>query len=608
MSYTFDQIREFVVLMQAQQGPIFAKMRDILIRYDGDWVLPVPDLSNEPKMPMLTPNLIGEAIDSVAMRAATQKPRIVSPPIDFGKTEGVRSRAYGDIRSSILAATWEASRWDLLKRRWFRHLTAYATSAVLVMPDVKQGMPRLKVCDPLGTYVQPRANEDLTDPDYIAVVKRFPGAEVRQRWTAACDEHGGPVTKRSLDKLWEVVEWYDAEEVVWGLIGPIEQWGDHIVPEYARAVGSPSMELLRMPNRAGMVPAVAPQNVSLGKSGSRIGAMLGNVDYQNKLMALALAAQEKAVFPDTYVLGRMGMEPQMIDGEWKDGRTGDVNRLMDTETIGVLRTTPDPTTGQMIDRLERNFRTSTNFVPQFGGETYGALRTGRGIDAMSSIALDPRIQELHEIAEAYLSTMNKAILATYKGYWGSKQYSMYRGRGNSQRLVEFVPNTHIETLENSVRYTIAGADAMQLTQILGSLYGAKAISRRTFRDGHPYIDNADEEDTLVREEELAEALMQTVMQQVQTGAMPPVVITMLRKQLLAGHDIFRAVELVDEELSRRQATPAPAPEEGMVGAPEAMPGMAGGPAMAQQPGPPEAQVNVPQGAARMRQLMQVMGG
>ena len=323
-------------------------------------------------------------------------------------------------------------------------------------------------------------------------------------------------------------------------------------------------------------------------------------------MALHMVAQEKAVFPDVYVIGRQGLQPNLTNGPWKDGRTGEINMVMDADHIGVLHTAPDPTTGQMVDRLERNLRTSTGLVPQMGGETYGALRTGRAIDALGGMAVDPRVKELHKVTEAYQPTLNKAIINTYKGYWPNKQYSMYCGSGNGRTLVNFTPAEHFETDENSVSYLIAGADGAQLTQILGSLYGAKLISRRSARDGHPYIGNADQEDQQVREEELEEALMQAVIQQVAAGQMPPQVAIMVRNELAKGKDIFTAMEKVDAKLREMQATPQPTPD-GMTAPPGAMPGMMGGPAAAQAP-QEQQQVTVPGDVTRMRQLQQAMGG
>jgi hypothetical protein len=338
--------------------------------------------------------------------------------------------------------------------------------------------------------------------------------------------------------------------------------------------------------------------------------MLGNVDLQARLMALDILAQEKAIWPDMYAIGRSGGMPRIIGGQWKDGREGEINLLQDVESIGQIRSTPDIRTTQTIDRLERNFRTSTGLVPQFGGETYGALRTGRGMDAMAGMAVDPRIQELHEISEAWLPHLNSAILATYKAYWPDKKYSMYSGWAGDKGIVTFTPQEHIELLDNTVSYNLPGADVMQQTQILGSLRGAKAISGRTFRAMHPYIDDHEAEERLVQDEDFDDALRQSVLQKLLTGELPLIASTMIKKYLAAGKDIFDAVAMADDEMRKRQASEAPPAPEGMVAPPETMPGMAGPPEqmMAMQ----QAEAQAPQAPenprANMQQLLQAMRG
>jgi hypothetical protein len=606
MTYQWSQIVEAVRLMQSDQGPLFQRMRDILIRYEGEWVMPMVDLKNEPKMPQLTPALVGEAIDQIALRASSVAPTIFSPPMQFNKDRGKGSRAYGATRAQIINATYEQSRWSLGRRRYYRHLTAYHTAAIVVIPDMVAKMPRIEVRDPLSSYVEPMANESLRDPNYACFVTRHSGAFLRDRFPKTKSENGGPIGTRDVTGLWDIVEWYDHEDVVWGLLGPCEtQTQTFSTNHMYNTTVAPDLELARLHNYAEMPPVCVPHNVSLGRIASRIGSLLGNIDLQAKMMALNIVAQEKAIFPDTWVIGSKGSEPKLVHGEWKDGRSGEVNIIEDADAVGVLRSTPDPTTGQLIDRLERNFRTSTSLVPQLGGETYGALRTGRGIDALSSMALDPRVQELHEVTEAYLPMLNRGILATYTGYWPSKKYSMYCGYANNRKLVEFVPSEHIETLENSVSYYISGADVMQLTQVLGSLYGAKAISRQTFQEQHPMIGNADAEAAQTREEELEAAVMAGLTQQVMTGALPPTILAMVAKKLKDGLDVFSAVELIDTELRKLQATPAPPPEEGMTAAPETMPGLTGGPAADQQPGA-APEIAPPANAGAMRQVMAAM--
>lgn len=607
---TFDEITRIVKDLQMQQGPVLNRMKDILDRYDGDWILPMPDIDKEPNLPPLTPALIAEAVDNMAMRAASVRPNNIFPAIDPMKDNGRRSREYADKRRKIVAATYSNSKWNLGRRRYYRQLAAYHTCSLVVIPDFVAGLPRIEIRDPLGTYTEPTANEELRQPEYVAFVTRHSAEFLRRVYPSSRQENGGPIHKDDFRELWECVEWYDLEQTVFGIIGPV--WDDRRMSN-ERPWITPWQQLSpSYPNRIGMMPAVVPHNVSLGRIASRIGSMLGNVDLQARLMALDILAQEKAIWPDMYAIGRSGGMPRIIGGQWKDGREGEINLLQDVESIGQIRSTPDIRTTQTIDRLERNFRTSTGLVPQFGGETYGALRTGRGMDAMAGMAVDPRIQELHEISEAWLPHLNSAILSTYKAYWPDKKYSMYSGWAGDKGIVTFTPQEHIELLDNTVSYNLPGADVMQQTQILGSLRGAKAISGRTFRAMHPYIDDHEAEERLVQDEDFDDALRQSVLQKLLTGELPLIVSTMIKKHLSAGKDIFDAVALADDEMRKRQATEAPPAPEGMVAPPEAMPGMAGPPEqmMAMQQAQAEAQApQAPENPrANIQQLLAAMQG
>jgi hypothetical protein len=621
--YDWDHIRQCVARMQEDQGALMARMRDILFRYEGDYVIPMIDVENEPKMPKLSPALIGEAIDQTALRAASVAPTVSSPPLEYNKLTGKGSREFASLRSEAINACYERSRWKLGLRRYYRHLSAYHTASIVVTPDFDNEIPMIDVRDPLCSYVEPAAAESVRDPKYVGFVNRYSGKFLRHTFPASMSEYGGPITPQETTRLWEVLEWYDCECQVWGLLGPCDPYGVHINADlqkytseidtsnggwrYQSAGSRANMELARFHNKLGFPPGVMPHNVSLAGICSRIGAFLGNVDLQDKLLGLFTLSQEKAIFPDTYILGENGKTPELENDTWLDGRTGDVNKIRDASAVGVLRTTADPMTGQLLDRLERSFKTSNSLIAPQGGETYGALRTGRGIDSLASIALDPRIQELQEITEAYLPNMNKAILGTWKVHWGSKSYSMYCGYGASRKLTNFTPNEHFETFENSVTYFKAGADVMQLTQILGSLLGADTMSQRTFMENHPFIGNADLEMEQIRVEKLERAIIEALQQQVVAGQLPPTILAdLLEAMRKPNADLAKVIKKLDQDLRELQATPAGPPPEGMQAPPEAMPGLTGGPAADQAP--LATPIQTPVGSSNMRQLMQTMAG
>jgi hypothetical protein len=185
---------------------------------------------------------------------------------------------------------------------------------------------------------------------------------------------------------------------------------------------------------------------------------------------------------------------------------------------------------------------------------------------------------------------------------------MYSGWAGDKGIVTFTPQEHIELLDNTVSYNLPGADVMQQTQILGSLRGAKAISGRTFRAMHPYIDDHEAEERLVQDEDFDDALRQSVLQKLLTGELPLIASTMIKKYLSAGKDIFDAVAMADDEMRKRQASEAPPAPEGMVAPPEAMPGMAGPPEqmMAMQQAQAQGQQGQENPRDKMAAILQAM--
>jgi len=583
--YSFEEIVGIIKMRQSGSSVLLKRMLDVKERYNGDYVIPLPTMEGEPILPPLTPALIAENIDAVAQRAASVMPFIGCPAMDPSKERGVRSREYADIRRRALAGTWYQSKYKVKIRRAYRHLAGYATSCILVSPDFDKGMPRIDVRDPLGVYPEPKVYEDVDPPANCGFIHGKSGAWIRGHYPHARQENGGvvPPDDRSSQELWDLAEWIDEEHIVIGIVGPRYQHFNQGNPH------STTQELSRAVNKAGMPCVITPGRITLDKVASSISNIVGIVDLMSKMMALEIIAQEKAIFPDRYIIGRSGQVPMIVGGEWKDGREGQVNVLLDAESIGELRSAPDPSTNIAIDRLERNARISTGTVPQIGGESYGALRTGRGIDALMGAALDPRIQEMQEIMEAHLPYMNECIFASYKGYFGSKKFSMYTGYPGDFGQVVFTPKEHFEINDNVVSHSIPGADIQGTTIQLGQLLSMKGISLRTFRTKHPFIEDAEMEGRRVDEEQLEEAVLAAIQQQALSGQMPVMYVSKIEKHRKKGLDIFEAIEKADEEIRKEQATQAPAPGEGQMMAPEQTLGLAAGPeglAQQGQQGPP----------------------
>lgn len=600
--HTWDDIYTIMQDRKAANGPILNQMITVRDRYNGDWIVPYLTKEEAPELPPLTPAIISETIDNFGMRAGSVVPAVFCPAIDPTKQSGRRSREYANTRRRIITGTYHKSRMQLLLRKAYRHLAGYATAALVVVPDFEYELPCVKVRDPLNTYPDPRTGEDFSNPENIGFVFAKSAAWIRSNWPAA--RAAIPDTADG-DDMWEMIEWIDEEHIVVGLLGPRQTNYYQFIQEPWRH----TLELARWPNRVGMVTAICPQRVTLDRIASQLVHVTGITDLMARMMALDIMAKEKSIFPDRYVLGRSGAVPQIVGGDWKDGRTGDMNLVLDADGIGSLPFAPDPTSAQAIDRLERNARVSSGLVPQMGGETYGALRTGRGIDALMGAAVDPRIQEMQEVMQAHLPHLNEVILETYKRYWGSKKFTMVSGWPSDSGEVVFTPNEHIETSANTVSYPIAGADVQSTNIILGQLLGADAISRKTFRERHPWIDDAASESARVDEETFERAAMQSLLAQAQTGQLPLIFLAEIeqaRRQDPNG-DIFTAIQVADQAMRERQAAQAEAQS------PEAQPGLAvpeganpTNPMGGAAPAPGGQTIGAPENLAGLRELMNAL--
>src|SRR4029450_6777191 len=186
-----------------------------------------------------------------------------------------------------------------------------------------------------------------------------------------------------------------------------------------------------------------------------------------------------------------------------------------------LRSTPDLRTQQLVSILTDNFNVSTGIPsPTTGQSTNYAMRTGRGIDTLLGASIDPRVQELHEISEAFLPHLFSCVSAVYEGWHPTRRYTLFSGYANDDDVVSFVPSIHLaERRDYAVSYAIAGADVQLTTVALGQLRQLKAISMRPFRERHPWIGDAQGEEDRVAEEDMEEVVRTGLAQAVPRAGM-----------------------------------------------------------------------------------------
>jgi hypothetical protein len=593
MYENIELIAEEMSRRKSAQDPLLQRMIEIRDRYNGDVVTPVPEIEKDIPLHNLAPLIIANAVDHTALHAAQVMPSVSVPSLNPARSSGSRSTDYADRRRKSLGTVWDQSWVELLLGRMYRHLAGYATSALWVELDYERRMPFVRIRDPLGAYPEPKAPEDLSLPidNGFITAKSLDWIHYNYPWTRDKLKKGdGFATTHNDDgELWDVVEWLDEEKTVVGVLGPRDSYHS-----WTTEPGRWALELSRTPHPLGRCQAVMPRRVTLDRIISQLANLVGHADLIAKLQLLDIQATEKSIFPDTYVISKTGQSPSLLHGEWKGGETGEVNIILDADAVGQLRATPDPNNKMSMDRVERNALISSGMVPQQGGETYGALRTGRGIDALMGAALDPRTVELHLIGERYLTEINELVLLAFRKRWPTRTYAV-SWPGDDQEL-DFTPGKHIEdtktglNVRNRVFYPIPGMDATNATQIIAQALGAGLISEKDARRMHPFVKNpegTERQRTVEGFERLAITSLEVRAQQ----GIPPEDIGRMVELAYEGKRIHEIIAQVNREASERQAaTPPEMP--GQAPAPEQMPGLAnpgegaemGGPQVIQEPG------------------------
>lgn len=567
---------------------LIQQMASVQARYQGDYTMPYlvdqPDLN----LPPMAPAIITDAVENLGNRASSVFPGFNTPQLRKGE-QGIGSKEWAAIRRQTLNATWTDSKGRLVLRRGCKQLVGYDSTTFVVEPkyhprDTDLDGVKIKVRSPLTTYPDQREAEDFGRPENVGFIFERSAPWLRARYPWLTQEQGGPIAA-SDERRWRLCEWKDPHNTITGLLEPIETdtvWDPMAFPAERLEIASFENKILSGP------AVVCPTRINLDKLGSRLAHVTGIADLMSQLLLLEILATESQIYPDRYVVGVQGQTPTIIShgGQWQPGRTGNINLLKNAASIGALNTPPPPQSQQMIDTLERMARQHSHDVPAFRGETYGSLRTGRGLDSMMGAAVDPVIQEIHETLEAALVEVNSVALETWKEHWGGRTFSLYTGSASALHQFELEPAKHIETTRNVVSYAIPGADIQAVTVQLGQLLATKGMSLHTFRIRHPWIDDPEMEARLTDEESLEEALLQGILQQVGAGTMPLVYVAHIEKFRKTEPDIIEAIIKADAAMAKEQAEMQAAEAPPDPTDPANMPGLAAGPEMLTPPGLP----------------------
>lgn len=570
---SWGEIVDAMTQRRSQRHPLLTEMLRVREQYNGDVVVIRPDVKGSPVLKPPSPALVADSIDNIAMRAGQTRPIIGVPALDDSK---VKSRDRAALRRRSYYAHWHTSALEILLRRAYRHYGGYGTCALVVVPDHEREMASIEMRDPLSAYPDFRHPDDVREPRNVGFVYGRSVSWIRKHWSARQTN----ITRYLPDSVagsdvYDCVEWIDEDAVVLGILGPRQssRYGDERNNYRTLSETFGGMELTRWPNRAGMVPVAMPNRLTLDRIMGQVTSVLNSVETLDMLQTLDYLAAEKAIFPDFVILGRDGREPQLVSGAWNDGRTGKPNIVIDGE-VKILQSSPGPLTQPVIDRQERVVRMHTGLVPQSGGETPGALRTGRAIDAVGGFAVDPRVQEAQESMSRALMIVNQAVGETELGYWPGKKYQLFSGWPGDPGHVSYVPQDIYESRENVVSYSFPGTDISEASVVVSQLVGTRLMSKHTGRSKHPFIEDAEHEGKRVDEETLTEALMTGMLARAQSGELVEIDLAEAIKHLRSNGDVVEAVLYADKIARERQATVAPPAAPGEVMPPEAAAGIA----------------------------------
>jgi len=571
---TLDWVCATLERRRQDRGVIFEQMRRARDAYNGDIVIPLPELdrAEEPAVP----NLIAVGLDQTAQRIASVLPDVYYPPLRpgfKGSEEKARTRRQANL------AWWEANKMGLKLRRRARWLIGYGEAPAVIGPDMQAGIPRWNVRDPLSSYPAPMADPDALTPDNAIFTYRKPWSWLRDRYPAQVallrtgyqQPHQCPGGEQ-----FELVEYCDADVTVLAVLGKADgSASDWTTSAYGD--GASFVELERVPNRSGISPVVAPGRITLERGHGQYDGSIGMYQMQARLMALEVIAVERGIFPDTYLVSRPNETAQFLSGP-HDGRTGQVN-LVKGGDIREVNLNPGFATTNVIDRLERAQRLTAGVPAEYGGESATNVRTGKRGDAVLAAITDFPIQEAQELLAEALQEENRRAVAVAKAYFGNqpKSFLVSLGKGKP-RSVDYTPADDFESDVNKVTYAMAGADQNGLIIGIGQRVGLGMMSKRTGQEIDPLISDPEAEHDRVVGEALEAAVLASLQQQAQAGAVPLPDIARIAELVTQDKaDLVQAIMQAQREAQERQAASGePGTPTGPVepGSPEAQPGLA----------------------------------
>lgn len=567
MTVTAQAVVDLYAKRKMAAGPALARMAEVQQMYDGDIVVPLPELNRNEKSAVQ--NRVKQGLTQFAERIASVTPNLWCPPVRPGID---KSEKQAHDRRRALLGWWSFSRQKIVLRQRARYLQGYGSSPVEICWDLERGVPQWRERNPLTTFPGFMSSPaDLCPADCIFETQQ-PLAWLTQNYPLEAGMLAKPRRQdggHDPDHLYRVLRYLDAEECVLVVLGERDQAGPPV------PASSLVRELDRYPNRAECCPVVVPRQFSLSKAHGQFDGMAGMHHTEAMLTAMSIIATQKGVFADEWLVAHPGEEPLIV--QVPDSREG-IPGIVKGGTLVPRGVDPQFQTNQTIDRLADAQMRQAGLSSELQGLAPTNVRTGIRAQNLLSNVIDFPIQEAQELLAESLMEENKRAVAFAKGYGGPK--SFYVRWDGEQGPVTYDPKTTFETDENVVSYALAGADQAGLVISGGQRVGMGTMSKRRFMEIDPLVDDAEREYDRIVGEQLTESVLESLKQQALQGQIPPNDMARIVELVTSDRlELFAAINKAHEEAQARQATPAPE------GAPEGQPGLSMPGMGAEQPGP-----------------------
>lgn len=526
-------------------GPLLNKMREIKAAYEGDIIVPLPELDTTERVAVA--NLLQSGLDQTAMRISSVLPDLWYPSTQPGQEKAEKAARR---RRQVNQGWWYENKMGLKLRRRARHMIGYSSTPVMIRPNFDTNMPEWVVRDPLNTYPSPALDPDeMTPQDCIfTYTKSLAWLEAKYPGQTGVLYKGHDPKP---DDLFELIEYIDAEEWVLGCLGKQRSQWDTGYTDALNGI----VELERVDNKAGICLAVVPGRITLGKRIGQFDGMIGLFQLQARLMALEVIAVQKGVFPEKYLISNQGETASFIAGPF-DGESGMVN-IIKGGTMKEIATQPGFQTNPTIDRLERSQRISGGVPAEYGGESTTNVRTGKRGDAILSAVVDFPIQEAQKIFEESLKEENKRAIAIDKAYFNFNK-SFYVSWKGSKGQIEYKPSDLFENDVNYVTYSHAGSDINSLVVGIGQRVGIGTLSKRSAQELDPMIDDPELEHDRITAEGLEAAMMSSIQTLASNGQLPPSDVARIMELVKTDKmELAEAIQQVQKEAQARQASNGP---------------------------------------------------